>query len=85
MMHRHGVGAVDEMTSALDPQRVGHVLNVVRTRAQTGMSMAADPRDGICTQSRQDDSFLTMAQSSKSRQVLGQPQNPRTQALLAQF
>lgn len=76
----------DEPTSALDPELVGDVLLVMRALADDGMTMivvthemgfAREVADRVC--------FLydgSIAEEGAAVQVLGEPQNPRTQDFL---
>jgi polar amino acid transport system ATP-binding protein len=76
----------DELTSALDPELVGEVLNVMRTLARDGMTMivvthemgfARDVADRVC--------FLhggTICEEGAAREVLEHPRHPRTQDFL---
>jgi polar amino acid transport system ATP-binding protein len=76
----------DEPTSALDPELVGDVLQVMRALADEGMTMivvthemgfAREVADRVC--------FLydgRIAEEGLASQVLGAPQNPRTQDFL---
>lgn len=76
----------DEPTSALDPELVGDVLAVMRTLADEGMTMivvthemgfAREVADRVC--------FLHggyIVESGAAEQVLGNPQQPRTQDFL---
>ena len=76
----------DEPTSALDPELVGDVLAVMRTLADEGMTMivvthemgfAREVADRVC--------FLHggyIVESGPAEQVLGNPQQPRTQDFL---
>jgi polar amino acid transport system ATP-binding protein len=76
----------DEPTSALDPELVGDVLEVMRTLADEGMTMivvthemgfAREVADRVC--------FLHggyIVESGPAEQVLGNPQQPRTQDFL---
>ncbi|KAG8154440.1 amino acid ABC transporter ATP-binding protein [Burkholderia catarinensis] len=76
----------DEPTSALDPELVGEVLGVMRGLARDGMTMvvvthemafAREVADRVC--------FLhdgTICESGPARDVLTQPQHPRTQEFL---
>src|SRR3546814_3534076 len=76
----------DEPTSALDPELVGDVLQVMRTLADEGMTMivvthemgfAREVADRVC--------FLydgRIMEEGPADQVLGAPQNPRTQDFL---
>ncbi|WP_109483674.1 amino acid ABC transporter ATP-binding protein [Paraburkholderia sp. C35] len=76
----------DEPTSALDPELVGEVLNVMRSLARDGMTMvvvthemafAREVADRVC--------FLhsgTICETGPARDVLTDPQHPRTQDFL---
>jgi polar amino acid transport system ATP-binding protein len=76
----------DEPTSALDPELVGEVLNVMRSLARDGMTMivvthemgfARDVADRVC--------FLhggAICEQGAARDVLEQPQHPRTREFL---
>ena len=45
----------DEVTSALDPELVGEVLDVIRSARRGGHDDGAcHPRDGLCPRGRQD-------------------------------
>ena len=77
---------LDEITSALDPELVGEVLDVVRELKQGGMTMliathemafARDMADRVC--------FLDaghILEEGPPAQVLGDPQEPRTRQFL---
>jgi polar amino acid transport system ATP-binding protein len=76
----------DEVTSALDPELVAEVLEVIRELAQLGMTMliathemsfARDVADRICFL----DDGLILEQGSPEA-LLGQPREPRTQQFL---
>jgi polar amino acid transport system ATP-binding protein len=78
---------LDEVTSALDPQLVSEVLNLVRGLAQTGMTMivathemsfAREVADKIC--------FLDhgrIAEEGPPEQIFTEPREPRTREFLA--
>jgi polar amino acid transport system ATP-binding protein len=78
---------LDEITSALDPQLVSEVLNLVRGLAQTGMTMivathemsfAREVADKIC--------FLDhgrIAEEGAPEQIFTEPREPRTREFLA--
>jgi polar amino acid transport system ATP-binding protein len=78
---------LDEITSALDPQLVSEVLNLVRELANTGMTMivathemgfARDVADKIC--------FLdagVILEEGPPSQIFGDPQEERTRAFLS--
>jgi len=77
---------LDEVTSALDPELVAEVLNVIRGLAEIGMTMliathemgfARDIADRVC--------FLdagVILEDSPPSQMFSDPQNPRTRAFL---
>jgi polar amino acid transport system ATP-binding protein len=77
---------LDEVTSALDPELVAEVLNVIRELAERGMTMliathemgfARDIADRVC--------FIdagTIAEQGPPAQIFSAPQNPRTRRFL---
>ena len=77
---------LDEVTSALDPELVGEVLNVIRGLARTGMTMliathemgfAREIADRVC--------FLdegVILEQGPPEQIFSQPQEPRTRRFL---
>ena len=77
---------LDEVTSALDPELVAEVLNVIRELAERGMTMliathemgfARDIADRVC--------FIdagTIAEQGTPEQIFSAPQNPRTRRFL---
>jgi polar amino acid transport system ATP-binding protein len=77
---------LDEVTSALDPELVAEVLNVIRELAASGMTMliathemgfARDIADRVC--------FLdagTIIEQGPPAQILSDPQEPRTRQFL---
>jgi polar amino acid transport system ATP-binding protein len=79
----------DEVTSALDPELVGEVLNVIKQLALDGttmvvvtheMAFARDIADTVC--------FMdggVIAQEGTPEEILVRPQNPRLQAFLSRF
>jgi len=80
---------LDEITSALDPELVGEVLELVRALAAEGttilmatheMAFARDVADRVVFL---DDGVIVEEGASAS--VFGAPQHPRTQAFLARF
>ena len=79
----------DEVTSALDPELVGEVLAVIRTLAQEGMTMVLVTHEmAFAHEVAKTVAFMSdgvIVEIGPPRQVLGQPQNPRTQAFLARF
>jgi polar amino acid transport system ATP-binding protein len=77
---------LDEVTSALDPELVGEVLNVIRELAQTGMTMliathemgfAREIADRVCFL---DDGVIL--EEGEPEQIFSSPRNPRTQQFL---
>ena len=80
---------LDEITSALDPELVAEVLNVVRELAQGGMTMliathemvfARDIADRVC--------FLdggVILEEGTPAQIFAAPREPRTQQFLARI
>jgi polar amino acid transport system ATP-binding protein len=80
---------LDEVTSALDPELVGEVLNVIRELKGEGMTMilathemsfARDIADQVC--------FLQngrILEQGPPEQVLGAPQQPETQRFLSRI
>jgi polar amino acid transport system ATP-binding protein len=79
----------DEVTSALDPELVGEVLDVVRNLAQEGMTMVlvthemAFAHDVAKTVAFMSDGAIV--EIGPPGDVLVRPQNPRTRAFLARF
>ncbi|MEX6509039.1 amino acid ABC transporter ATP-binding protein [Jiella sp. M17.18] len=76
----------DEPTSALDPEMVGEVLSVIRTLAQSGMTMVVVTHEmGFARQVA--DRVVVMAagqiiEEGGTEAVFGSPKHPKTQALL---
>jgi polar amino acid transport system ATP-binding protein len=76
----------DEPTSALDPELVGEVLDVMKDLARDGMTMIVVTHEmGFAREV--GDSLIFMdegriVESGAPRQVLSQPQHPRTQSFL---
>lgn len=79
----------DEVTSALDPELVGEVLDVVRSLAEEGMTMVlvthemAFAHDVAKTVAFMSDGVIV--EIGPPADVLARPQNPRTRAFLARF
>jgi polar amino acid transport system ATP-binding protein len=77
---------LDEITSALDPELIGEVLNVIRELKQMGMTMvvathemgfARDVADRVC--------FLDggrIVEQGPPGQILSSPRHPRTRQFL---
>ena len=86
---RPNVMLFDEVTSALDPELVGEVLNVIKQLAVDGttmvvvtheMAFARDVADTVC--------FMdggAIGQEGTPEELLVRPQNPRLQAFLSRF
>ena len=79
----------DEVTSALDPELVGEVLEVMRQLAEEGTTMvvvthemgfASEVGDRLCFM----DSGLIVEEGTVAN-ILTKPENPRTQAFLSRF
>jgi polar amino acid transport system ATP-binding protein len=80
---------LDEITSALDPQLVSEVLNLVRELAGTGMTMviathemsfAREVADKVC--------FLdagVICEEGKPAEIFTAPRQPRTREFLARI
>ena len=80
---------LDEVTSALDPELVAEVLNVIRELAEAGMTMliathemsfARDIADRVCFL---DAGFIL--EEGPPAQIFSQPREPRTQQFLARI
>ena len=76
----------DEPTSALDPELVGEVLTVMRTLAAEGMTMVVVTHEmGFAREVADKVCFLyggRIVEEGAARDVLGAPQQPRTQEFL---
>lgn len=79
----------DEPTSALDPEMVGEVLETMTDLALEGLTMlvvthemafARDVSSRVCFMGQG-----VIAESGPAKEVINQPQNPRTQAFLARY
>jgi polar amino acid transport system ATP-binding protein len=77
----------DEPTSALDPERVGEVLKVMRDLADEGMTMVIVTHEiGFAREVADTAIFLDeglVVESGPAREVLTNPQAPRTQLFLS--
>ena len=77
----------DEPTSALDPELVGEVLDVMKALAKSGMTMIVVTHEmGFAREVADSLVFMdegVIVESGPPRQVLGSPQNERTQAFLS--
>jgi polar amino acid transport system ATP-binding protein len=79
----------DEVTSALDPELVGEVLDVIRSLAEEGMTMVLVTHEmAFAHEVAKSVSFMSdgaILESGPPADVMVRPQNPRTQAFLARF
>jgi polar amino acid transport system ATP-binding protein len=77
----------DEPTSALDPELVGEVLDVMRGLAESGMTMVVVTHEmGFAREVGDTLVFMddgAVVEAGDPKQVLGDPQHPRTQAFLS--
>jgi len=76
----------DEVTSALDPELVAEVLNVIRELASEGMTMLIATHEmGFARDIAQRVCFLDegrVAEEGPPEKIFTEPQNPRTQRFL---
>ena len=77
---------LDEITSALDPELVSEVLNIVRDLAQPGHDHAArHPRDGLCPRGRIEGLLPAMTgvvhEEGPPEQIFGDPKDERTRGV----
>ena len=79
----------DEVTSALDPELVGEVLDVIRDLAEEGMTMVLVTHEmAFAHEVAKSVAFMSdgaIAEIGSPSEVMVRPQNPRTQAFLARF
>lgn len=77
----------DEVTSALDPQLVGEVLDTLRMLAEEGMTMICVTHEMAFARDVSDRvAFFhkgVMAEIGKPEQIFGSPQNPETRKFLS--
>jgi polar amino acid transport system ATP-binding protein len=77
---------LDEVTSALDPELVSEVLNIVRELAEEGMTMLLATHEmGFAREVSSKVCFLdagVVAEEGPPEQIFSKPSNPRTQAFL---
>ena len=77
---------LDEVTSALDPELVGEVLNVIRELAQTGMTMLIATHEmGFAREIADHVCFLdegVILEQGPLDQIFSEPQEPRTRQFL---
>jgi len=80
---------LDEVTSALDPELVGEVLNVIEQLAREGMTMIIVTHEIAFAHEVADQvAFISdgvIAEIGPPASVLEQPENPRTRNFLARF
>ena len=78
---------LDEITSALDPQLVAEVLELVRGLAQVGMTMLIATHEmGFAREVASKICFLdagVILEEGPPSQLFGNPQEPRTRAFLS--
>jgi ABC-type polar amino acid transport system ATPase subunit len=88
MMEPH-VMLFDEVTSALDPQLVGEVLNVMKDLARSGMTMLVVTHEiGFAREVGDRVIFVAdgiVAEEGTPGDLLDRPQNPRTQQFLTRI
>jgi polar amino acid transport system ATP-binding protein len=79
----------DEVTSALDPELVGEVLDVIRALAEEGMTMVLVTHEmAFAHEVARSVAFMSdgvIVESGPPAEVMVRPQNQRTQAFLARF
>jgi polar amino acid transport system ATP-binding protein len=79
----------DEPTSALDPELVGEVLDVMRELAADGMTMIAVTHEMSFAREVADRVVFmdggVVVEQGPPREVIGNPQHPRTRAFLARM
>ena len=77
----------DEVTSALDPEMVGEVLNVMKELAKTGMTMVVVTHE-MAFARQVADRVIFMAdgeiiEENNAKDLFENPQNPRTREFLS--
>jgi polar amino acid transport system ATP-binding protein len=77
---------LDEITSALDPELVSEVLNIVRELARDGMTMLLATHEmGFAREVASKVCFLCdggVHEEGTPQQIFGEPKNERTRAFL---
>jgi polar amino acid transport system ATP-binding protein len=77
---------LDEITSALDPELVAEVLNIVRELAEEGMTMLVATHEmSFAREASSRVCFLdqgVIREQGSPEQILSEPSDPRTQAFL---
>ena len=80
---------LDEITSALDPQLVAEVLNLVRSLTETGMTMIIATHEmSFCREVADKVCFLdegVIREQGTPEQIFTDPQEPRTREFLARI
>jgi polar amino acid transport system ATP-binding protein len=80
---------LDEVTSALDPELVGEVLDVIRSLAEQGMTMVIVTHEMSFAREVADEIYFmsegVIVEHGKPSDVLHRPSNARTQAFLSRF
>jgi polar amino acid transport system ATP-binding protein len=80
---------LDEITSALDPQLVSEVLNLVRELASTGMTMIVATHEmSFCREVADEVCFLdagVIAEHGPPQQIFTEPRELRTREFLARI
>jgi polar amino acid transport system ATP-binding protein len=80
---------LDEITSALDPQLVSEVLNLVRELASTGMTMIVATHEmSFCREVADKVCFLdagVICEQGPPEQIFSDPREPRTREFLARI
>jgi polar amino acid transport system ATP-binding protein len=80
---------LDEITSALDPQLVADVLNLVRSLTETGMTMIIATHEmSFCREVSDKVCFLdegVIREQGTPEQIFTNPQEPRTREFLARI
>ena len=80
---------LDEITSALDPQLVAEVLNLVRSLTETGMTMIIATHEmSFCREVADKVCFLdegVIREQGSPEQIFTSPQEPRTREFLARI
>ncbi|HEX8167124.1 MAG TPA: amino acid ABC transporter ATP-binding protein [Beijerinckiaceae bacterium] len=79
----------DEVTSALDPELVGEVLDVIRGLAEEGMTMVLVTHEmAFAHDVAKTVAFMSegvIVETGPPGEIMVRPQNPRTRAFLARF
>ena len=88
LMMQPEVMLFDEPTSALDPEMVGEVLDLMRSLAEDGMTMAVVTHEmGFAREVASRVIFMdggAILEENAPNELFDHPQNPRTQAFLSQ-